>query len=57
MAVVEQVETQPYADHDRMAAAGGSYGGYMVNWLLGHTDKFSGLRIARRRVRPAQHGG
>jgi dipeptidyl aminopeptidase/acylaminoacyl peptidase len=23
-----------------MAAAGGSYGGYMVNWLLGHTDRF-----------------
>ena len=23
-----------------MAAAGGSYGGYMVNWMLGHTDRF-----------------
>lgn len=40
MAVVEHVSTQPYADPDRMAAAGGSYGGYMVDWLLGHTDKF-----------------
>jgi dipeptidyl aminopeptidase/acylaminoacyl peptidase len=23
-----------------MAAAGGSYGGYMVDWMLGHTDRF-----------------
>ena len=23
-----------------MAAAGGSYGGYMIDWMLGHTDRF-----------------
>jgi dipeptidyl aminopeptidase/acylaminoacyl peptidase len=23
-----------------MAAAGASYGGYMINWMLGHTDRF-----------------
>ena len=40
LAVVDHVAKQPYADADRMAAAGGSYGGYMVNWLLGHTDRF-----------------
>jgi len=40
MAVVDHVAELPYADKDRMAAAGGSYGGYMVNWLLGHTDRF-----------------
>ncbi|HWO88654.1 MAG TPA: prolyl oligopeptidase family serine peptidase, partial [Gemmatimonadales bacterium] len=27
----------------RMAAAGGSYGGYMVNWINGHTDRFRAL--------------
>ena len=43
MAVADQVATLPYADRDRMAAAGGSYGGYMVNWLLGHTDRFKAL--------------
>jgi dipeptidyl aminopeptidase/acylaminoacyl peptidase len=40
MAVVDHMAAQPYVDGERMAAAGGSYGGYMVNWLLGHTDRF-----------------
>jgi dipeptidyl aminopeptidase/acylaminoacyl peptidase len=40
MAVVDHVGKQSFADPDRFAAAGGSYGGYMVNWMLGHTDKF-----------------
>ncbi len=40
MAVVDYVGKEPYTDATRMAAAGGSYGGYMVNWLLGHTDRF-----------------
>ncbi len=40
IAVADHVARLPYVDADRMAAAGGSYGGYMVNWLLGHTDRF-----------------
>jgi dipeptidyl aminopeptidase/acylaminoacyl peptidase len=40
MAVVDKVESEPWADKERFAAAGGSYGGYMVNWLLGHTNRF-----------------
>lgn len=43
MAVADHVATLPYVDPDRMAAAGGSYGGYMVNWLLGHTQRFKAL--------------
>ena len=27
----------------KMAAAGGSYGGFMVNWLAGHSDRFKAL--------------
>lgn len=27
-------------DESRMAAAGGSYGGYMAAWIEGHTDRF-----------------
>ena len=27
-------------DESRMAAAGGSYGGYMAAWIAGHTDRF-----------------
>ncbi|MGQ9589977.1 MAG: dipeptidyl-peptidase 5 [Planctomycetota bacterium] len=32
-----------FADPDRLAAMGGSYGGYMVAWILGHTDRFRAL--------------
>ncbi len=30
----------PYVDSTRMGAAGASYGGYMINWMQGHTDRF-----------------
>jgi dipeptidyl aminopeptidase/acylaminoacyl peptidase len=43
MTVTDQVAALPYVDRDRMVAAGGSYGGYMVNWLLGHTNRFKAL--------------
>lgn len=43
MAVVEHVAALSYTDANRLTAAGGSYGGYMVNWLLGHTDRFRAL--------------
>ncbi|MCP4843992.1 MAG: S9 family peptidase, partial [Actinomycetia bacterium] len=32
-----------YVDPDRLAAAGGSYGGYMASWILGHSDRFACL--------------
>jgi dipeptidyl aminopeptidase/acylaminoacyl peptidase len=40
MACLAHMERQPYIDTTRMAAAGASYGGYMMNWFEGHTDKF-----------------
>ncbi len=30
----------PFIDKTREAALGASYGGYMANWILGHTDRF-----------------
>jgi dipeptidyl aminopeptidase/acylaminoacyl peptidase len=36
-------ERQPWIDKQRMAAAGASYGGYMMAWLNGHTDRFKAL--------------
>jgi dipeptidyl aminopeptidase/acylaminoacyl peptidase len=33
-------KTYPYIDKDRECALGASYGGYMANWVLGHTDRF-----------------
>ncbi|MBL7962094.1 prolyl oligopeptidase family serine peptidase, partial [bacterium] len=32
-----------FIDSTRMGAAGGSYGGYLVNWIAGHTDRFKCL--------------
>ncbi|MCC6349266.1 MAG: S9 family peptidase [Candidatus Eisenbacteria bacterium] len=29
-----------WVDESRMSAAGGSYGGYMMSWIAGHTDRF-----------------
>ena len=43
MACLAHLEKQPYIDATRMAAAGASYGGYMMNWFQGHTDKFKTL--------------
>jgi dipeptidyl aminopeptidase/acylaminoacyl peptidase len=30
----------PFIDKSRECALGASYGGYMANWILGHTDRF-----------------
>jgi dipeptidyl aminopeptidase/acylaminoacyl peptidase len=43
MAGLAYLEKQPYIDKDRMAAAGASFGGYMMNWFQGHTTKFKTL--------------
>jgi dipeptidyl aminopeptidase/acylaminoacyl peptidase len=38
MAGVQYLKGLPYVDPSRLAAAGGSYGGYMVDWIEGHTN-------------------
>lgn len=43
MASTDYVAKLPYVDSSRMVAAGGSYGGYMVDWILGHTQRFKAL--------------
>lgn len=35
--------TLPGVDKTRVAAAGASYGGFMINWLAGHTDRYRAL--------------
>jgi dipeptidyl aminopeptidase/acylaminoacyl peptidase len=37
------LKTYSFLDGSRVAAAGGSYGGFMVNWIAGHTDRFKAL--------------
>ena len=34
------LENNKYMDKNRVCAAGGSYGGYMINWIEGHNDLF-----------------
>ena len=44
MAVADHIVADiPYADASKMVAAGGSYGGYMIDWILGHTQRFKAL--------------
>jgi dipeptidyl aminopeptidase/acylaminoacyl peptidase len=40
---VDYLEALPYIDKDRMAAAGASFGGYMMDWFQGHTTRFKTL--------------
>jgi dipeptidyl aminopeptidase/acylaminoacyl peptidase len=37
------VAKYPFIDKTRLAAAGGSYGGYMADWLATHTDRFKAI--------------
>ena len=34
------LETHPEVDADQLYVAGGSYGGFMTNWIVTHTDRF-----------------
>lgn len=35
------LEKYPDIDKDRVGVEGGSYGGFMTNWIIGHTDRFA----------------
>ena len=43
MKVTDALEELPYVDSDRMGAMGWSYGGYMMMWFEGHTDRFKAI--------------
>ena len=43
MKVTDALEKLPYVDADRIGAMGWSYGGYMMDWFLGHTDRFEAI--------------
>jgi dipeptidyl aminopeptidase/acylaminoacyl peptidase len=41
MAVMDEaLERFDFCDSDRLGVLGGSYGGYMTSWIVGHTDRF-----------------
>jgi dipeptidyl aminopeptidase/acylaminoacyl peptidase len=43
MAVADAMAALPYVDEDRMGAMGWSYGGYMMMWMEGHTNRFKAV--------------
>ena len=43
MAATDAACEHPRIDATRIAAMGGSFGGYMANWIAGHTDRFAAI--------------
>ena len=43
MAIMDAAEARPDIDPAKTAALGGSFGGYMANWVAGHTDRFRAI--------------
>jgi dipeptidyl aminopeptidase/acylaminoacyl peptidase len=43
MKVTDALEKLPYVDRNRMGAMGWSFGGYMMDWFEGHTDRFKAI--------------
>jgi dipeptidyl aminopeptidase/acylaminoacyl peptidase len=40
MTITDAAVARPDVDAERTAVMGGSFGGYMANWIAGHTDRF-----------------
>ena len=47
LAGVESLVADGLADPDRLGVTGGSYGGYLTNWILGHDDRFAAAMTCR----------
>ncbi len=49
MTGIDALLDKGFVDKERMAVTGGSYGGYMTAWIVGHTDRFK-CAVAQRGV-------
>jgi len=47
MLAVDYAEQLPWVDKNLLGVTGGSYGGFMTNWIVGHTDRFKGAVTQR----------
>ncbi len=43
MMATDYLESLPFVDKARIGAAGASFGGYMINWIAGHSNRFKAL--------------
>ena len=43
MSATDYLESLPYVDKARIGAAGASFGGFMIDWIAGHTQRFKAL--------------
>lgn len=43
----EILEKYPFIDKTKIGVTGGSYGGFMTNWIIGHTDRFKAAASQR----------
>jgi dipeptidyl aminopeptidase/acylaminoacyl peptidase len=43
MRAADDLESLPFVEKTRVGAAGASYGGYMIDWIAGHTNRFKAL--------------
>lgn len=41
------LENYPFIDEDKLGVTGGSYGGFMTNWIIGHTKRFKAAASQR----------
>jgi dipeptidyl aminopeptidase/acylaminoacyl peptidase len=49
--------TRKWIDPARLGVTGGSYGGYMTNWVVGHTDRFKAAVTDRSTCNRMSHWG
>ncbi len=47
LAGIDHVVEQGYVDPNRICVTGGSYGGYLTTWLIGHDDRFAAAAAQR----------
>jgi len=57
MAGTDRVCAEEWVDAHRLGVAGGSYGGYMVNWVTSHTDRFAAACTQRSICNMVSQGG
>lgn len=57
MTAVDRVIEMGFVDPTRMAVMGGSYGGYMTNWIVGQTDRFRAAITMRSTCNRVNHYG